>query len=1494
MHVNASRIGRAAPHLPAIPRRLLALAVALVALYTTWSPALAHGGLDDGHEAAAPFLTWPPEVALAAIACLAGLALTARLLPRRRRALRVLLAIPALMLALLLARALAIQSQEPAALTAESFEPAMNAHEADEGVLLAPASDDVESVRAGRRCATGDAVRSYDVAAIDVEMTLNRYLDYDPEGRMYVLETDLERVRAEDAQNAAARAGDAEPAVSLGLQGDAIQPLILRVNRGECLRITLRNGTERAGGEPVSLHLHGSSLYVEGSATEPGEAAVAANPKTVVAPGESVTYAWWVGTDEPEGTHYFHSHGNTREQSNHGLFGAVIVEPDGARYLDPFTGEEIASGWAAMIEDPAGSDFREFALIYHEVGTERFRHRDRAGLQVQLVDRFTTAYKPGGRAINYRSEPFMNRLALQYATQGKVDISLAYSSYAFGDPATPIARSYLADPVKQRVLHGGSEVFHVHHVHGGGIRWRRQPDAEPSAFDTGLDKHPPLLPQVTERLDSQSIGPSESYDLANECGSGGCQLSAGDFLFHCHVAHHYVGGMWGIWRVYNTLQDGAASQDALPPLLELPDRRGGMAPAVPSDALAGTTVDWQGKTFDIDDEGLETWVERQLPPAGVPGDDDASLLDWRKEGEVYLNEPETEAVWPGYDSPAPGTRPALAFDPLTGKLAYPFLRPHLGKRPPFAPNHGPAPFLDPYASGLDPPQPGANGPWSLCPAGTQPKQFTIHAIELPLTLSERAHIVDPVGEIYVLKQEEEMVRAEHGRQTPLAIRANAGEECVDVLFKSELEDNGANYLHSKVSLHIHFVQFDIQAGDGVTTGFNYEQSIRPFTVEGETLAAGAAAGDETVALGSAARFQPGMLVGVGMDEDETFEARVIAAVEGDSIRLTEPLAHDHAVGEIVSAEFLRQRWYPDVQFGTAYFHDHVSALTAWKHGLFGALIAEPPGATYHDPATGAEAASGPVVDVHTESIVSPDIVGSFRELVLFLQDDSRLTRVGDSSGSAINMRVEPLAARGGDPAFAFSSRVHGDPETPLLQAYLGDPIVIRSLVPASNDVHTLHVDGHWFRAEPFSLTSPPVNTVHLGISERYDLMIPRAGGPQAMPGDYLYANGRTYKLREGSWGLIRVYGADETPALQMLPGHEVVPAAAASLCPADAPRRRFAVSATTAALPMLGGQEGRIYVLQRVRQAVESGRRAAEPLVLHVGVGDCIEVNLSNNLDEGAVSFHVDRLAADPQASLGVNAGFNLTQTVEPGDSRVYTYFAHPELGETVALVRDGGNPLVNPGLGLYGAIVVGPAGATYTDPITGEDLSEASSWRADVTPPAGPAYRDFTLFLQDEDAIIGNAVMPYTEHVAGVVGLNYRAEPLAARLEHDPDTASIYASTVHGDPATPLLEAYVGDPVRFHVLLPFNEQAHVFSLEGHEWPLEPGLRGSDLLSSVQVGALEAITIVPLGGAGGAAGLPGDYLYGDHREPFREAGLWGVFRVHALSAEDADLLPLTD
>ena len=145
-----------------------------------------------------------------------------------------------------------------------------------------------------------------------------------------------------------------------------------------------------------------------------------------------------------------------------------------------------------------------------------------------------------------------------------------------------------------------------------------------------------------------------------------------------------------------------------------------------------------------------------------------------------------------------------------------------------------------------------------------------------------------------------------------------------------------------------------------------------------------------------------------MDQGESFEIKKISKVEGKRLFFDKPLLFRHSIGEIISNEFVRYRWFPDVQFGTAYFHDHVDALTSWKHGLFGALISEPPGSTYHDPYSGLAVKSGNIVDIHTKAEVSPDLTGSFREMVTFIQDNNLTTHIGRSSGSALNLRAQPL------------------------------------------------------------------------------------------------------------------------------------------------------------------------------------------------------------------------------------------------------------------------------------------------------------------------------------------------------------------------------------------------------------------------------------------------------------------------------------------------------
>ncbi|HZD37416.1 MAG TPA: hypothetical protein VE664_02120 [Actinomycetes bacterium] len=74
-------------------------------------------------------------------------------------------------------------------------------------------------------------------------------------------------------------------------------------------------------------------------------------------------------------------------------------------------------------------------------------------------------------------------------------------------------RSYLGEPTKTRLLHPGSEQLHIHHLHGGGDRWRANPQADNTDINGGLKKVP-VQNAKSVPLDSQTIGPDESLGQA--------------------------------------------------------------------------------------------------------------------------------------------------------------------------------------------------------------------------------------------------------------------------------------------------------------------------------------------------------------------------------------------------------------------------------------------------------------------------------------------------------------------------------------------------------------------------------------------------------------------------------------------------------------------------------------------------------------------------------------------------------------------------------------------------------------------------------------------------------------------------------------------------------------------------------------------------------------------------------------------------------------------
>jgi hypothetical protein len=1474
-------------------------------------------------------------------------------------------------------------------------------------MMLADTGEHSHVTHKAQACPTSALVKTYDVAAIQVTMVLNRWGDRDPDGYMYVIRDNIPDVRKQEA--AATDDHFAEGfGLTPGLGGDPIQPLVLRANIGDCVRITFTNLTheeDKEKGRPASFHVHGADFILKDS----GKPALSTDPESIALPGQTIQLEWYVDPDYyQENTHYLHSHGpNMRWLISHGLIGAMIVELAGSEYFNPRDGSSLCSAqsdqisickssWDAMISPgDNSSDFREFTMVYHEIGNEQYLPESKDGKKNLFIDPLTGSYKPNGRAINYRSESFWRRLG-EAEVMGKVlelkpdssadhspdapayhhesekaqevwkkinagiigdlnrfaDESQTYGTYAFGDPATPIPRSYLGDPTKFRIVHGGGETFHVPHLHGGGIQWQRQPkvgkdgpNPDYTPIDAGLKKH------FTSRMpssgnDAQSIGPSETYDLEVGCGSGGCQQVTGDFLFHCHVASHYISGMWHFWRVYNTLQNDSGvdkqdydinKTDELGKLAELPDRKNRKSAAVTSEELVDKTVTFAGKSIKITNSNLSNIIETQLPPQGRPKTmQDAAVFDWKRQGLMYLNEPESKHVWPNFASPNPGKRIPLKFDPQTGKLAFPTLRPHLGKRPPFAPNHGPAPYLEPTGHvRAEPAQPGANGPDSLCPSGAPRRQYKIHAIQTPIQVTD--DITDSQGMLFVVKENEDRARSDPEFKVPLAIRANQG-DCVDLILVNELEETGELAELSKTNIHQHFFSFDVQASDGVISGAAFEQSPRPIYDQGMSfpIVQDVAQGATRVRISDTSSFHPGTVVAIGIDQaTELFETAVIDTIDSSSniLNLKEPLKHAHKKNERVSVEFVRYRWYAERQTGASYFHDHVDALKRWGHGLFGAIIAEPRGSTYHHPLSGEETLSGPIMDIHVDAnqTVLPGLKGSFREFVTFFSDRSQTTgsptqegRKQRSAGS-VNLRAEPLkpgTPRGNGPAhLALSSIAHGDPATPLYQAYTGDPIIFRLLTTATEEIHPFHITGHHFRWERFQENSPPLTVFGVGISERFNAYIEAAGGAAEKPGDYLYYNGTQRHFRDGAWGILRVFDSLQ-PGLKPLPGREpattdnTFPGLSEALdippsaqdpgnpCPIDAENRHFDISVIDKAFvlnnpatpPREDEIQGRMYVLDADVDAVLTGDKQANPLVIRANSGECITVKLTNRMKEGHASFHLDSPSFDPQGSLGITLGLNPEQTVPPHQeaslppaSRTYRYFADEELG--AVLIRDFGDPLKSGAKGLYGALIVEPEGSTYVDPFTGEPLN--SGVEAVIKNPGIADFREFVLVYHDADPDIGTFVMPYDEEVDKMTLVNYRAEPVKKRLsqfelildkdryvkDSDMELAqSVYNSDQFGDPNTNVFSAFSGDPVRFRIISGYSEQPQMFSLEAHEWELTPEIPGSDRVSSRYLPSTGVLNIrIP--SAGGPNQHTGDYMWSNHRQPHQKIGQWGLMRV---------------
>jgi len=510
--------------------------------------------------------------------------------------------------------------------------------------------------------------------------------------------------------------------------------------------------------------------------------------------------------------------------------------------------------------------------------------------------------------------------------------------------------------------------------------------------------------------------------------------------------------------------------------------------------------------------------------------------------------------------------------------------------------------------------------------------------------------------------------------------------------------------------------------------------------------------------------------------------------------------------------------------------------------------------------------------------------------------------------------------------YVFSSVAHGDPATPLLKAYVGDPVVIRQ-VGLDERVGDIRVTGHRFAEERFNQNGVLTDAGTAGISEKMDYVF-NAGN---FPGDYLYYSGRQLELESGAWGIFRVMNTLHTTgvnALEPLPDRTAppnqpgfptltftgkappaAPSDSSSVCPSTAPVRSYNVSIFNGVTfdvgqpgesdAANGGSWAMMYALSSNESAIKAGKLPVVPLAIRANAGDCLKVTLHNDLPTDnwtwtwgsgptRAGFNVGNVLYNPQTSFGGAVGYDPDSSVAPGGQRTYVYYVDKELGENLALNTANESSWR---AGAYASVIAEPKGSVWEDPFTGKQVN--SGIFVDIFRPNGTAFREYVTMFSDREPLLSHSIMDYyldSDHsytdyneasLTQLEGDDQHA--LCGAGENGADSACLWeakSNSVNGghDPSTPLFEAYAGDPIIWRVADASGDNPIAFQVSGHEFPLDHGVTGAQMIEARAMVAGETFDAY-INSAGGVTDAPGDYEYNVGRDPIVRSGDWGILRV---------------
>jgi manganese oxidase len=397
--------------------------------------------------------------------------------------------------------------------------------------------------------------------------------------------------------------------------------------------------------------------------------------------------------------------------------------------------------------------------------------------------------------------------------------------------------------------------------------------------------------------------------------------------------------------------------------------------------------------------------------------------------------------------------------------------------------------------------PPAGSPAETCPApAIAPRRnYRVTAVYAPVALggplvynTRGGQITDPNALMYVFTDDlTNNTLNDSAPREPLILRAAAG-ECVIVELTNGLPNQSLNEgvpalgqlgggarlvdvqfeTSHEVGLHPQLLAYDVTTNDGFNIGVNPPKTVKP--------------GDKFTYQWYAGRI------------------------------------HRDVNGKLV---------YTPVEFGAVNLAP-ADPLMQDNFGLIGALIIEPKGSTWQtDEGTSAAA-----------TVTKADKT-SFREAVAIVQDDLAVVQV-----PAINYRTEPFSSRfvnsdflTNSPALSpmgisrggSDSLIPADPQTPVFVAEAGAPLRLRVLHPAGLNEQVFELHGHAWQEEPYakgSLSMVENNPMSqwtgsrdaFGANSSFDVVIKRAGGANAVKGDYLFRTFIGADFQDGMWGLVRV------------------------------------------------------------------------------------------------------------------------------------------------------------------------------------------------------------------------------------------------------------------------------------------------------------------------------------------------------------------------------------